>query len=262
MVPDLDRLQALVRRAADEELTPRFGRIGAERKADGSLLTEADLAMDARLRRELAEAWPGIGFLSEEMPPEAQAEALAESQDGLWILDPLDGTSNFANGVSFWSVSLGLIRDGEPLLGLVYDPQRGECFDARRGSGARLNAAPLVARTTGTTLDRALAVVDLKRLEPGLRARIATELPFASQRNFGSCALEWAWMAAGRGHVYLHGGMGLWDLAAGCLILQEAGGRSCTLQGEPVFLPRVEKRSVIAAGDPAVFDAWRNWLGA
>jgi myo-inositol-1(or 4)-monophosphatase len=69
-------------------------------------------------------------------------------------------------------------------------------------------------------------------------------------------------MAAGRGHVYLHGGMGLWDLAAGCLILQEAGGRSCTLQGEPVFLPRVEKRSVIAAGDPAVFDAWRNWLGA
>ena len=84
--------------------------------------------------------------------------------------------------------------------------------------------------------------------------------PYGSQRNLGSCVLEWAWMAANRGHLYLHGGMKLWDLAAGTLILAEAGGYACTLQGEAVFKPALEPRSVVISPDRALFEAWLQYL--
>ncbi len=105
-------------------------------------------------------------------------------------------------------------------------------------------------------------MVDFKRLPAGLARRLISDPPYASQRNFGSSALEWAWVAAGRGHVYLHGGQKLWDFAAGSLILTEAGGFSCTLAGEPVFKSSLESRSVIAASGEALFRSWRDWLMA
>ncbi len=259
MQPDLEQLQKLVRRAAREELLPRFERVGHEVKADGSILTEADLAMDRRLHDELTALWPDIGFLSEEMETADQEHMLGTS-DQLWCLDPLDGTSNFAAGVPYFGVSLALIRAGEPDIGLIYDPVRDESFIAARGKGAQCNGKPLQARASATPLQRSIALVDFKRLQPRLRERLMHEPPFHSQRNFGSCALEWAWMAAGRGHVYLHGGQKLWDFAAGCLLLSEAGGHSATLEGESVFRARMQPRSVVSAGDRALFDAWCAWL--
>lgn len=260
MRPDTEALCALVREAAREELLPRLHRVGHDVKPDGSLLTEADLAMDRRLRRALAERWPQIAFLSEEMPRELQ-EARLREPGPLWVLDPLDGTSNFAAGLPLFAVSLALLEDGAPRLGLIYDPGRDECFSAERGAGARLNGEVLRAPQGGPPLQRAVALVDFKRLPKALARRLAAEAPYASQRNLGSCALEWAWMAAGRGHCYLHGGMKLWDYAAGSLILAEAGGHSQTLEGEPVFVPRMQPRSVVAAADRRLFGAWVEWLG-
>lgn len=260
MRPDIDTLSALVREAAREELLPRFERVGHQIKADGSLLTEADLAMDRLLREALAERWPDVVFLSEEMPREEQEARLRAGEGGLWILDPLDGTSNFAAGIPLFSVSLALVEAGEPVLGIVYDPVRDECFAAERGRGATLNGARLRAPKAGVPLKRAVALVDFKRLSVPLATRLATAAPYASQRNVGTCALEWAWMAAGRGHVYLHGGMKLWDYAAGTVILEEAGGASATLQGESVFRPAVGARSVVASPDHALFAAWQQWL--
>lgn len=249
----------LVRDAAREELLPRFSRVERQHKADGSILTEADLAMHRRLEREFADAWPSVGFLSEEMP-HAEQEALLQSGTTIWCLDPLDGTNNFAAGVPLFSVSLALIRDGRSTLGIVYDPTRDECFIAERDRGAQLNGAPLRSMPLSIDLRQAVALLDYKRLRADVRETIMRHLPFSSQRNLGSCALEWGWMAAGRSNICLHGGQQIWDYAAGSLILEEAGGFSCTLLGEPVFAPNLKPRSVVSALDQALFDAWRSWL--
>lgn len=259
--PTLDEVAALVAEAAREQLLPRFRQVARAHKADGSVVTEADTAMERHVRRALAARWPGIPFLGEEMPRAEQARLLAGAGGRFWCLDPLDGTSNFASGIPFFAVSLALVEEGEPVLGVVHDPVRGETFAAARGGGATLDGAPLAAPPPAPPLERCIALVDLKRLEPGLAARLAAERPYASQRSFGSVALDWCWIAAGRGHVYVHGRQRLWDFAAGSLILAEAGGRSCTLAGEPVFRPTLEGRSAVAALDPALFEAWCRWLG-
>lgn len=257
---DLDRVVRLVTRAAREELSPRFAQVQRHYKPDGSQVTEADLAMQRRLTQELAEAWPEVGLLGEEMPAEEQQAQLVRPGAGLWLLDPLDGTSNFAAGIPFFSVSLALLRDGAVQLGVVYDPSRDECFAAQRGGGAFLNGDPLAPRAA-PPMRGAIALVDLKRLPPGLIARLAQQPPYASQRGFGSVALEWCWIAAGRCHLYLHGRQQLWDYAAASLILSEAGGHACTLEGEPVLRLELRPRTALAALDPGLFADWRAWLG-
>lgn len=263
-LPDLEDVRALVRATAQEELLPRFNRIGHTIKADGSLLTEADLAVDRRLRAALARHWPGIGFLSEEMTASEQHALLADSSRPLWCLDPLDGTSNFAAGMPLFAISLALLEAGQPRLAVTYDPIRDECFSATRGAGAWLHHAGGEERLKGLHFDvplsRVVALVDLKRLPRALASRLAHEPPYSSQRNLGSCALEWAWLAAGRGHVYLHGGQKLWDLAAGILLLSEAGGHGETLDGEILCCRGIGPHSAVAALDPALFHAWRSWL--
>ena len=260
--PELEELHELVAQIADEELVPRFAEAERRFKADGSIVTEADLAVQRRLGAALAERWPAYRLLGEEMSAPEQAALLAEPGPGLWCLDPLDGTSNFAAGLPFFAVSLALLRDGAPVLGLVYDPIRRECFTARRGAGAWLNGAPLGQRVPQLELARCIAAVDFKRLAPALAARLAAEPPYSSQRSFGSVALDWCWLAAGRFHVYVHGRQRLWDFAAGWLILEEAGGRSQTLEGEAVFRAGTGPRSALAALAGPLFEQWRGWFGA
>ncbi|RCX33596.1 inositol monophosphatase family protein [Thioalbus denitrificans] len=259
-LPDIGELETLVRQAAAGEIMPRFRRVSADRKADGSLLTEADLAMDQRLQRELQARWPDIAFLSEEMTAARQQALLSRPEQPLWCLDPLDGTSNFAAGIPCFAVSLALLVDGAPVLGIIFDPVRDECFSAVRGAGARHDGRPCRNSDDGRPLKGSIGVVDFKRLRPELAAVLAARPPYASQRNFGSCALEWAWLATGRGHVHLHGGQKLWDYAAGSLILIEAGGQCATLAGEPLFRPALEPRSVVSACSPALFAQWQAWL--
>ena len=260
---DLRAIESLLAAAGANELLPRQRRATGRIKADGSLLSEADLAADRAVCSALMAAWPDIPVLSEEMTPDEQGALLAGGGP-VWCLDPLDGTSNFLANIPLFSLSLALIENGVVTLGVVHDPVRGETFSARRGEGATLNGARLPRRRGMGDLARSVAMVDFKRLPAGLAARLATRPPYASQRNLGSCALEWAWLAAGRGHVYLHGGMRLWDYAAGSLLLEETGGRSAALDGEAVFRPDTRPRSVVAAADPELFSSWqsvlRKWL--
>lgn len=261
MRPDLQVLMAEIRQIAQEEILPRFENVGFSIKQDGSLLTEADLATNRRIREFLQVNWPDIAFLSEEMQRSEQERLLREA-DSLWCLDPLDGTSNFAAGIPLFAVSLALFQQGEVVLALTYDPLRDEMFSAEKGQGAHLNGRPLQCQDTGFRLRNAVAIIDFKRLGSRLRAALMEASPYGSQRNIGSCVLEWAWMAANRGHLYLHGGMKLWDLAAGTLILSEAGGYASTLQGEPVFKPAMEPRSVVISPDRRLFDEWFRYLQA
>lgn len=256
----LMRLRQMVVAAAREELLSRFAEARRSIKADGSVVTTADTAMQARMQSELARAWPQYGFLGEEMSEEEQSRFLHEGSAGMWCLDPLDGTSNYASGIPYFAVSLALLIDGRPVLGLVFDPIRDECFMAEQGRGAWLDDAPLTPRATRPALRRCIAGVDFKRLKGNLAARLGEDPPYGSQRNFGASSLDWCWLAAGRFQLYLHGGQKLWDYAAGSLIHQEVGGLAETLEGEPVCGGDLRARSVVAAGDPALFEAWRTWI--
>lgn len=261
MLPEnAEQLAAIVRDIADRELPSRFCCRCGTRKTDGSLLTEADVVMQDALANALRQHWPDIDILGEEMDEAAQLQALQHLDTGLWCIDPVDGTSNFSLGVPYYAVSVALLRGGEIPMGVVYDPSRKECFAAARGQGAWLNGQRLQSRLSAP-LSEGVGLVDLKRLPRELASRLASDPPYQSQRSFGAVALDWCWLAAGRCHVYLHGQQKLWDYAAGCLILQEAGGQAVTLQGEPVFAPTLEPRSAAAALDPDVFRQWVAWLG-
>jgi myo-inositol-1(or 4)-monophosphatase len=259
---DLLRLRDMVRKVAKKELVPRFAQVAREFKADGSLITEADHAAQNRLEAELALAWPDLPLLGEETPPADQQRILQQHRAAFWCLDPLDGTSNFTAGVPLFAVSLARIGADGPELGIVYDPLRDECFAAVAGQGAWCNDQPLHVPELDIPLKRALAAVDMKRLDPGLASRLAARPPYGSQRNFGSTALEWCWLAAGRVHVYIHGGQKLWDYAAGLLILREAGGSAETLDGKPINCDSLVPCPVLAAGNATLLADFRTYLNA
>ena len=258
MTPSLIELEQIIKPAAMEELLPRFAQTARQYKSDGSIVTEADLTIQMRLKNQLAEHWPKIPLLGEEMSEEEQQHCLSYSQEGVWILDPLDGTSNFAAGIPFFAVSIALLKEGEIQCGLIYDPVRDECFTAVKGQGTCLNNTSLTAPQATPPLNRSIALIDFKRLPARLAQALVATPPYSSQRSFGSGALDWCWLAAGRVHVYLHGQQKLWDIAAGSLILSESGGKAVTLDNEPVFRPALQPRSVVAAKDANLFVDWRN----
>lgn len=260
MQETLSKIISMLITASQEELVSRFRHVSHEFKADGSLVTEADLAMQQRMQQELITVWPEYVFLGEEMNSEQQQQLLDESDKGMWCLDPLDGTSNYAMGIPYFAPSLALIKAGQVQLGVVYDPLRGECFSAIRGIGAWLNGEPLSLKDKQQPNQPAIAIIDFKRLTPALAASLVSDPPYKSQRSFGSVALDWCWMAAGRGHVYLHGQQNIWDYAAGQLIFSEAGGFSSTLDGEVVFCNKLEPRSAVAAVNLDMFKIWSQRL--
>ncbi|MBF6057208.1 MULTISPECIES: inositol monophosphatase family protein [Thiomicrorhabdus] len=248
-----------VRSLAKQEVLSRFEVVSAEEKLDGSLLTEADTQMQIQTEAFLQANWPQFAFLGEEQSQSEQETAL-KSPQGCWILDPVDGTSNFASGIPVYAVSLALMIEGQVVAGLVYDPDRDEMFAARIGQGAELNDKPLIAKTAKQQLKQTSGIIDFKRLTPELACRIIHDNPYSSQRSFGSVALDWCWIAAGRGHIYLHGAQNIWDYAAGYVILHEAGGVSSTLNGEDVLVTQVVKRSAVAATTPELFAQWSQYL--
>nr|MDJ0834835.1 inositol monophosphatase [Gammaproteobacteria bacterium] len=241
----LEQLETIVAAKAQPILHRYFLNTTAEMKKDGSIVTEADQEMQQVLAVELKQLRPDILLLGEEMTPQQQAEVLNSDQP-YWCLDPLDGTNNFHHGVPLFAVSLALVENRQISMGLVYDPVREECFAAASGSGLRINGQPHRQRAQPEALKQCLASVDFKRLQAPTKQRLLEQMPFKSQRNVGTCALEWAWLAAGRTQLLLHGGEKLWDYAAGTLLLEEAGGRSCALDLAPIFNHSLDSRSVVA----------------
>ena len=260
---NLDRLAAIVR-GAGGGLRDAGMQSSVSVKRDGSFVTEWDLRIQRDLDRHLEREWPGIPMVGEEMSAQDREAVLRSDAECFWCLDPLDGTTNFTSGLPFFGISLALIRGGEPTLGVVYDPNRDECFTALAGGGAYLNGQRLYTGSDASTLHR-IACVDFKRLGRTLAEHLVAQPPYKSQRNLGACVLEWCWLAANRVQLYLHGGQNLWDYAAGSLVLREAGGRAVTLDGREIpdpdsqqFLRR--KVSVVAASNPALLDLWWSWI--
>lgn len=257
----LERVIAAVKKVAAEEIMPRYLKVAHQRKSDGSLFTEADLAAQEALTGALQSIYSGP-VVGEEMSQEQQVEHWLEGDAGLWCVDPIDGTSNFVNGLPYFAVSVALMRKGRTVLGVVYDPVADEVFYAEQGGGAWLGDERLPIKAHVPHIRNAMANVDFKRLGKPLSAELAVAPPYSSQRNYGAGTLEWCYLAAGRIDLYLHGGQKLWDYAAGSLILAEAGGCMSTLTHDEFWADDLWRRSVIAARDPGLFQVWKNWIRA
>ena len=252
-------LESVVREVSRDRILPHYLNTARHYKNDGSSLTAVDLAVQSSLQERLPELIdaPVIG---EEMSAAQQLEHWQAGQAGVWCIDPIDGTTNFANGIPSFAVSAAYLVGGETEFGVIYNPITDESFYAARGQGAWLGSRRLPLRKGATTLNKAVAGIDFKRLPAPLAAALATDPPYFSQRNFGSSALEWCFIAAGRLDVYIHGGQAMWDYAAGRLIAQEAGAHFGLLDGDPLIADPTQKRAVVIANSAALHAEWLAWL--
>lgn len=256
---NFEQIKEIVITTAQTELLHRFNTVTRNYKNDGSIVTEADLVMQAKLTEALQAVYPDIGFLGEEMTPQQQ-QMLLDSQQAIWCVDPIDGTSNFAAGLPYFCVSLALIVNQQVILGIIYDPIRDECFSAQLGQGAYLNEQQLIRHKLALKMQNTLALIDYKRLPSKMANRLIVDKPYGSQRSLGSIALELCWIASGRAHLYLHGKQQLWDYAAAQLILSEAGANALTLEGESLFDNSLTSKSTVAAACPDLFQQWYQYL--
>ncbi|MCI7709177.1 MAG: inositol monophosphatase [Sutterella parvirubra] len=232
----------ITRAAADRD------RLEVEHKAINDFVTSADRAAEAAILDELRYAYPKHAFLSEEAGRTGD-----EDSDFLWIIDPIDGTTNFMHGLPHYAVSIALLHRGDVIVGVVYDVAKNELFTAAKGQGAYLD-------------NRRIRVSETKDLR---RALIGTGFPFRRTDDFegymhgfqrvaehtagirrpGSAALDLAWVACGRYDGYWEQGLSSWDIAAGVLLVLEAGGLITDLKGGEGMLDN----GSVCAGTPRIF---------
>ncbi|MBI4801875.1 MAG: inositol monophosphatase [Elusimicrobia bacterium] len=208
-----------------------FGRVAYELKGRADLLTEADLKAQRKVISVIKSAFPEHGFLAEE------GGVTARGSGPIWIIDPLDGTTNYAHGFPVAAVSIGFMAGGQMQAGGVYDPFRKELFLARRGRGAFLNSKRI--KVSGVAkLGRALLVTGFpydRAEKTGFYCSFFSAFMNISHdvRRLGAASLDMAWLAAGRTDGYWEFGLKPWDVAAGRLIVEEAGGRVTDFNGRP-----------------------------
>jgi myo-inositol-1(or 4)-monophosphatase len=235
-----------VARVAGAELRRRFGGLRTvEKKGVIDLVTDADRAAEALILEALDRAFPGATVLAEE----SGARAGTGPGAGLrFIVDPLDGTTNYAAGIPHFCTTLA-VEDGAGLAaGVVYEPLRDELYLAARGGGATLDGRPLRISRVETLDDAVLATgfpYDVREQAPRLLGYFeAFVVQARAIRRFGSAALDLAWVAQGRFDGYWERGVKPWDIAAGMLLVTEAGGEVSDYEGRPA---RVDGGEVVAA---------------
>jgi len=256
----LQALTAILQQAGREIILPAFhASIQASTKPDGSFVTATDLACQHFIENELSKLDNSIAFLGEEMSDAEQLHCLQHNNDSYWCLDPLDGTSNFITSFPGFSISLAFIQYGSPQLACIYDPVRCEMFTAERHVGAWLNNKTIQC-SNQQQLHDAVGFIDFKRLDRNTAITLACDRSYRSQRNIGSCALEWAWLAVGRGDFIIHGGEKLWDFAAGSLIAQTAGASAGNFSGDALFPAQKLSSPILATCNPLLQEKLQQQL--
>jgi myo-inositol-1(or 4)-monophosphatase len=258
---ELDRALAVAREAA-----LAAGRIQMERyerlerivhKSERDVVTEADHLSEELIIAAIRAEFPSDGFLAEEsgktdaQPPAHPPLPASPMADRLWIIDPLDGTINYANGIPVFCVSIALVVDGRPQVGVIHDPSRGELFSAVAGRGVWLDGVSIRLPGKERLID---AVVSVSLPGRGFARRTAhLHKAVRVTRDLGSAALELAYVANGRFDAFIQwGGLSAWDIAAAGLIAQEAGAVVTSPDGGPWFdLARASKRMGLVAASPA-----------
>jgi myo-inositol-1(or 4)-monophosphatase len=223
-------------RAAGDILCAHFEKVTISQKASHNLLTEADLLSEQAVREIIRNAFPDHSFIGEET-----AAGNDLSAENLWIVDPLDGTTNYAHGIPHFSVSIAYAHRGEVKAAVVFDPLRRELFHAVKGDGAFLNDKPMNV-STRATVPEALVITGfyydreetagptIDTLKKLFRANIR------DMRRTGSAALDCAWVACGRCDAYYEYNLSVWDYAAGMLLVREAGGKCFDRLGNELAL--------------------------
>jgi myo-inositol-1(or 4)-monophosphatase len=225
--------------AAASVLVDKLGKVAARKKGPRDLVTEADLEAQRAVEDVVRAAFPEHAVVGEEGPTSGESEHGRAGQPYRWIVDPLDGTTNFVHGVPHFAVSVALEHDGTLLAGTVLDPIAGECFTAGHGIGARLNDRPL--QTSGVEhMGEALCAVgfaaDVREDSPDLAAFLRVLPQCQAIRRTGSAALNVAYVAAGRFDAAWAFSTKLWDIAAGVLLVREAGGVATSPDGGALSL--------------------------
>lgn len=270
----------LLRDIAVREVLPRWQSLRVDHKADGSLLSEADTAVQQALAESLPSIYPAP-LLGEESAP-AEQVALWHPHNAahrsLWIADPIDGTTNFVSGLPWYAISVALLHHGETVVGVTYAPGLNTVWLASLNGGAFMNGQPLKLPHTTRLLRSCLIGVDMTFLPIQLRRAIADyspsglsrdtnqSTPWRGWRSLGASTLEWCALASGQIQAYIHGGQMPWDATAGRLILAEAGGHSAALDKitpqESCGITKTDALSptAYAAAAPGVWPQWQAWL--
>ena len=246
--PAMNVMRAAVEKAG-RALRRDFGEIEnlqVSRKGQGDFVTNADLRAEKILFEELSEARPGYGFLLEE-----KGEVAGSDLSHRWIIDPLDGTTNFMHGIPHFAISVALERDGTLVAGIVYNPITDEMFYGERGQGAFGPTGRL--RVAGRDkLSEAVLACGAPHGKRAGRDEFMTEMntllpQIAGLRRFGAAALDLAYVAAGRFDGFFERGLAPWDMAAGIVLMREAGGLVSDVTNRQKML---ESGDIVAANEP------------
>jgi len=243
----LNVMVAAARKAA-RNLRRDFGeveKLQVSLKGPANFVSAADHRAEETLRAELARARPGYGFLGEEGGRQEGSD-----KTHCWIVDPLDGTTNFLHAIPHFAISIALEREGAIVAGMIYNPINEELFVAERGKGAFLNDQRLRVAAR-RRLSEAVIACGLPHLGRGDLAQFRKEFgvvqeKVAGLRRFGAATLDLAWVAAGRLDAYWERNLGAWDMAAGLLLVREAGGFTSDLDGDDDIFA---KREILAGNE-------------
>jgi myo-inositol-1(or 4)-monophosphatase len=237
--------------AAGQLLRNRFRRVNTltvSHKGRGDFVSEADFESEALIVHVLRGRFPDFGFLTEE-----GGHTPGSDRERLWIVDPLDGTTNFLHGIPYFGVTIALAEHDRIVAGATLDPLRGEFFSASLGNGAFLNGERLWTSQTANLADCLVTTGTpmLDRPRPDFVPKLTHLLSVVGGlRSMGAAALDLAYVAAGRSDAYWEDGQALWDVAAGCLLVSEAGGCGTQIEHDNFTGPR----NVLAA-NPAIHAA-------
>src|ERR1700674_4430747 len=248
-------------RRAGELLTRSYERVTrVDRKSRRDVVTDVDYASEALVIDAIRDRFPGDAILAEESGrherTDGNGQAVARPHRArwsqrTWVIDPLDGTVNYANGIPFFCVSIGLVEDGVPVAGVVLDPLRADCYAAMAGGPATLNDEPVQASDKAELGDFVVSLAIIGRGGIARERRVAHEIRIG--RRMGSAALALAYVASGRFDALVqNGGLSLWDVAAAGLIAESAGASVTDLYGGPWWSPgkRGARLSIVAAPPP------------
>jgi myo-inositol-1(or 4)-monophosphatase len=229
-------------RKAARNLVRDFGEVEnlqVSMKGPSDFVSQADIRAEKTLVAELRKGRPDYGFLLEEGGAIEGAD-----KSHRWVIDPLDGTTNFIHGIPHFAISIGLLRDGEPVAGVIYNPINDEMFHAEKGAGAFVNERRLRVAAR-RKLEDCVFTTGIPHRGRGVHGRFLKEAEAvmaasAGLRRFGSASLDMAYVAAGRCDGYWESDLLPWDIAAGIVMVREAGGVVSDLAGEGAMLDKGE----------------------
>ncbi|PYF80566.1 myo-inositol-1(or 4)-monophosphatase [Marinomonas alcarazii] len=256
MQDDYQVLEAAIKTAGKRAQAIRQSGLSVTTKSRQDFVSQADIAVEAELKKVIRALFPDDGFLGEES---GLVQASKPEDCGVWVIDPIDGTTNYVQGMDYWCVSVAYIKHNEIQMGFVYAPDREEFFTAKKGQGAYLNGVRLTIHDP----QKGQALLGLGRsnrrpVQAYCDLILMLDKQSIEYRRFGAGALMLAHVASGLVHGYFESHLNSWDALAGLLLIEEAGGQVTDFLKNDGLL----NGNLVWAASPQLWEELRPWLGA